>query len=185
MLRRIRILALITTLVVPSSKSITSAGQAVVAAQSANLMLKDLAGRDVRLSDHRGKVVVLNFWATWCKPCREEMPILVSLDHRYRERGVQFIAASADDKSTRRKVPDFARRQRIRFPVWLGATTDDLERFGLGDSLPSTVVIDRNGAVAGRILGMVSNADLQARIEWLLGDRQGAPPPQLVDNKKK
>ena len=124
---------------------------------------------------------MLNFWATWCKPCREEIPILVSLDSRYRERGVEFIAASADDSTTQRQVAGFARRLKIGFPVWVGATMDDLKRFGLGDAIPATVIIDRNGAIVGRILGPGSNADLQNRIEWLLGDRQTPAPAAVVN----
>ena len=181
-IRRINLILVALTLICWNSSFNTVAAQAIAAAQNTDLSLKDLSGRQVSLSEYRGKIVVLNFWATWCKPCREEMPILVSLHHRYRERGVQFVAASADDETTRKKVPDFARRLKIKFPVWVGATTDDMERLGLGDALPATVVIDRNGAVAGRILGMVSNADLQKRIEWLLGDRQTPPPPTLINN---
>ena len=157
-------------------------GQAVASNEQPGLSLKDVSGRTRSLGEYRGKLVVLNFWATWCKPCRDEIPILVSLDSRYRERGVEFIAASADDESTQKKVPEFARKLKITFPVWVGARTTDLSRLGLGDELPATAIIDRNGAVVGRILGVVSHADLQKRIEWLLGDRETPAPPPLVNN---
>jgi thiol-disulfide isomerase/thioredoxin len=125
--------------------------------------------------------VVLNFWATFCKPCRDDIPILISLDSRYRERGVDFIGASADDQSKQQLVSAFARRLKMTFPVWVGVSMDDMKRLGMGDSLPATMIIDRNGAVAGRILGPVSNADLQNRIEWLLGDRQTPAPAAVVN----
>ncbi|HEV8487427.1 MAG TPA: TlpA disulfide reductase family protein [Blastocatellia bacterium] len=157
------------------------ARQAIVSPDEATLKLKDTGGRPRSLIDHRGKIVVLNFWATWCKPCRDEIPILVSLDSRYRERGVDFICASADDSSTQKNVAGFARRLKIGFPVWVGATMDDIKRLGLGNSIPATVIIDRNGAVVGRILGPVGNADLQNRIEWLLGDRQTPAPAAVVN----
>jgi thiol-disulfide isomerase/thioredoxin len=157
------------------------ARQAIVSPDEASLRLKDTGGRPRSLIDHRGKIVVLNFWATWCKPCRDEIPILVSLDSRYRERGVDFICASADDSSTQKNVAGFARRLKISFPVWVGATMDDIKRLGLGNSIPATVIIDRNGAVVGRILGPVGNADLQNRIEWLLGDRQTPAPAAVVN----
>jgi thiol-disulfide isomerase/thioredoxin len=156
--------------------------QGAVSNEQPGLSLKDVGGRTRSLGEYRGKIVVLNFWATWCKPCRDEIPILVSLDSRYRERGVEFIAASADDESTQKKVPEFARKLKITFPVWVGAKTTDLLRLGLGDELPATAIIDRNGAVVGRILGVVSHADLQKRIEWLLGDRETPAPPPLVNN---
>ena len=155
--------------------------QAVVSPDEATLKLKDTSGRARSLIDHRGKIVVLNFWATWCKPCREEIPILVSLDSRYRERGVDFTSASADDSSTQKNVAAFARRLKIGFPVWVGATMDDIKRLGLGDAIPATVIVDRNGAIVGRVLGPVSNADLQNRIEWLLGDRQTPAPAAVVN----
>lgn len=63
------------------------------------LVLKDSSNREARLADHRGKVVILNFWATWCIPCREEMPLLVGVQKRYADRGVVVIGASADDEA--------------------------------------------------------------------------------------
>jgi thiol-disulfide isomerase/thioredoxin len=173
---------LLLLLVVSDVPKARETGQAVVSNDLPGLSLKDVGGRTHSLGEYRGKIVVLNFWATWCKPCREELPILVSLDSRYRERGVEFIAASGDDEATQKKVSDFARKLKITFPVWVGAKTTDLLRLGLGDELPATAIIDRNGAVVGRILGVVSHADLQKRIEWLLGDRETPAPPPLVNN---
>ena len=173
--------ALAALLLVPMPAVPARTLQAIVSPDEATLKLKDTSGRARSLIDHRGKIVVLNFWATWCRPCREELPILVSLDSRYRERGIDFVAASADDSSTQKHVAGFAHRLKISFPVWVGATTDDIKHLGLGDAMPATVIIDRNGAIVGRILGPVSNADLQNRIEWLLGDRQTPAPAAVVN----
>src|SRR5580704_18781688 len=71
----------------------------------AALVLKDASGERVRLSDYRGKVVVLNFWATWCAPCRDEIPMLVEMEKEYRSRGVVFIGASLDEERTSRQIP--------------------------------------------------------------------------------
>ncbi len=182
MTRTFRISVALVALLLVSMPAVLARGQqAIVSPNEATLKLKDTGGRARSLIDHRGKIVVLNFWATWCKPCREEIPILVSLDSRYRERGVEFIAASADDSSTQKHVAAFANRLKVNFPVWVGATMDDIKRLGLGGAIPATVIIDRNGAIVGRILGPASNADLQKRIEWLLGDRQTPAPAAVVN----
>src|SRR5947209_5029225 len=73
----------------------------------AELTLKDLSGKRVHLNDYRSKIVVLNFWATWCGPCKEEMPRFVEAEKQYSSRGIVFIAASLDDKKGRDKIPDF------------------------------------------------------------------------------
>ncbi len=151
----------------------------------AALTLKDLSGREQSLGALTGKIVVLNFWATWCVPCREEMPLLVVLQNRYATRGVQVIGASVDDESTRDAIPEFVERFKLKFPAWLGATVEDMQRLGLGNALPATAVIDRDGRIVGRIIGMVNKADLTKRIEWLLGDRQTPAPRPLINTIEK
>lgn len=146
------------------------------------LVLRGLDGAEQKLSDYRGRVVVLNFWATWCVPCREEMPMLVRLQQEYEGRGVTVIGPSADAPETQAKIEPFLRELKIGFPVWVGATTEHMERLGLGTALPATAVIDRDGRIVGRILGPLEEADLRARIEWLLANpasRGPAPPPLL------
>jgi thiol-disulfide isomerase/thioredoxin len=148
--------------------------------EPANLVLKDLQGRQQALEAYRGAIVVVNFWATWCVPCREEMPLLVAFQQGYAARGVQVIGASADDESTQKKIPGFARRLKINFPIWVGATTADMQRLGLGEALPATAILDRDGQIAARILGALAPGDLESRVDWLLGDRNSPPPPALV-----
>ena len=81
-------------------------------------------GKKVRVTDLRGKIVVLNFWATWCVPCRAEMPLLVEAEKEYAPRGVVFVAVSLDDRETRPKIPDFIGEFKIGFPVWVGGEHD-------------------------------------------------------------
>jgi thiol-disulfide isomerase/thioredoxin len=146
------------------------------------LSLKDLSGEPQRLESHRGKIVVLNFWATWCGPCVEEMPMLADIQKRYGGRGVMVIGVSLDEEGSVEKVPRFVQKRKINFPVWVGGTTEDLERFGLGEALPATAFIDAEGRIVGRVLGMLRKRDLRHRVEWLLGERKGKPPEPLVNN---
>jgi thiol-disulfide isomerase/thioredoxin len=148
---------------------------AEAAGDEASLVLKDLNGREQRLDSYRGKTVVLNFWATWCAPCVKEMPILVSLQNRYGAWGVQVIGASADEQPD--KIPPFIKKLKINFPVWVGATTADMERLGLGSALPATAIIDHNGQVVERIRGVVNQEDLEKRIEAIVHGRSDRDAP--------
>ena len=144
------------------------------------LALQDFSGQPGSLGQYRGRIVVLNFWATWCVPCREEMPVLVSLHKRYAARGVTVIGASADQERTRNEILGFIRELKIDFPIWVGATTADMQRLGLGTALPATAIVDRDGRIAARILGVADQGGLRRRVEWLLGDRCRPAPPALV-----
>ena len=120
-------------------------------APRAELSLKDADGRRVRLSEHRGKVVVLNFWATWCGPCNAEMPALVEAEKSYSSRGVVFIGASLDDSKSKAQIPGFLSKYHVTFPVWLGATSDDMAKLGMGPAVPATAFLDREGHIVARI----------------------------------
>jgi thiol-disulfide isomerase/thioredoxin len=145
-----------------------------------SLPFKDMNGNNVRVNDLRGKIVVLNFWATWCLPCRAEMPLLVQAENVYAPRGVDFVAVSLDDRQTRPKIPDFIGEFKIGFPVWVGGSTMDLEDLKLGQALPATAFIDRDGRIAARVLGQIPRNELYDRLDWLTGDRSGPPPDPLV-----
>lgn len=147
----------------------TSPGvDAPLPAEAPELTLKDLSGGDQKLSASRGKIVVLNFWATWCVPCRKEMPALSSIQNEYAAWGVQVIGAAGDELNAQPQVVKFIRDQRINFPIWLGATGDHMERFGLGKELPGTVIIDREGRIVARIRGMVKEEDLKRQLDSLV-----------------
>jgi len=146
----------------------------------ADLTLKNAGGQRVRLRDYRGKVVVLNFWATWCGPCRTELPMLVEAEKDYRNRGVVFIAASLDDEKTREHVPAFVATHRIEFPVWMGASGDDLARLEMGEAVPATAFVDQEGRIVSRVLGQLRKGEVNERLDWLIGDRSGPPPQALV-----
>ena len=147
-----------------------------------DLMLKNMKGQKQRLRNYRGKVVVLNIWATWCVPCREEMPMLVEAEREYATRGVVFIAASLDDRQTRPKIADFMATFHIDFPVWVGASTMDLDDLKLGQAVPATAFLDRQGRIVARVLGQMSKDELKERLDWLTGDGSGPAPAPLVQN---
>ena len=139
------------------------------------LTLKDFAGVRRRLSEYRGRVVVLNFFATYCVPCRLELPALVAFQGEYSARGVQVIGVSAGGPGDETKVRRFVKEVGLNFPVWLGATDGDMEQFGLGRSLPDTVIIDRDGKVAGTVVGTIAPVELRRRVEALLAKSGEVP----------
>ena len=157
-------------------------GQITGSEEPATLALQGLSGDRQSLEHYRGRIVILNFWATWCLPCREEMPVFVRAREDYQARGVEIIGASADDASTRDQIEPFIEEYGINFPIWLGATVSDMERLGLGTALPATALIDRDGRVVARLLGLVEEPELIERLDWLLGDRARPAPPPLVNH---
>ena len=133
-----------------------------------DLVLKDPFGSEQRLSTLKGRIVVLNFWATYCIPCRKEMPDLAAIQNEYAALGVQVIGASTDEPESRADVLKFVKETKVNFPIWLGATTTDMIKFGLGAALPGTVIIGRDGRIVNVISGVVNQADLKKQIDSML-----------------
>ena len=106
--------------------------------------------------------------------------MLVEMERQYTTRGVLFIGASLDDGKTKAQIPSFLAEHHIDFPVWYGATADDLDKLHLGGAVPATAFLDAEGHIVARILGQARPEELKERLEWLTGDRSGAPPEALV-----
>jgi thiol-disulfide isomerase/thioredoxin len=140
----------------------------VPVSSDAVLALKDLTGANQSLTGYKGRVVVLNFWATWCEPCKKEMPDLAAIQNDYAAFGVQVIGAAGDEAAESAKVLKFTREFKVNFPVWVGATTDDMQRFGVGTVLPATVIIDREGKIAWREIGIIKPDVLRKELDKLL-----------------
>jgi thiol-disulfide isomerase/thioredoxin len=134
------------------------------------LALKDLSGTEQKLADYKGKVIILNFWATWCAPCRKEMPSLVKLQADYGSKGVQVVAVTVDTDSFHDKVVQYAADSKLNFPVWFGSTAN-MEAFDLGVLLPSTVFIDQQGHIVGRVEGIIDEAAVRTQLDALLSKR--------------
>jgi thiol-disulfide isomerase/thioredoxin len=154
---------------------IIAASAASVLAQEAKAQqfeLKDLNGRSVRLSDFRGKVVLINFWATWCPPCRAEMPDLVKLQRDHRKDGLQIIGVTYPPEKKSR-VRRFARSLKVNYPIILG-TREIKDRFSSEETLPLTIVINRNGKVSDIIIGILLREEFDEKIKPLLmKDKEG------------
>jgi len=138
-------------------------------AKPANLdfTLKDVAGKSVRLSDFRGKVVLLDFWATWCGPCKVEIPWFVEFQHKYGARGLQVVGISVDD--TVEKLKPFVTQFKMNYPVLQGLNHDDVqEAYGPMWGLPVTTVISRDGKICDKHIGMGSKSRFEDAIRSLL-----------------
>jgi len=124
--------------------------------------LKDLNGADVSSEQFKGKVVVVDFWATWCPPCREEIPGYIELANKYGKDGLVIVGVSLDQAGVD-VVKAFAARSKITYPLVMG---DDaaVAAFGGVEALPTTFLIDRDGQVRDRKVGMVEKEDYEKRI---------------------
>ena len=145
------------------------------------LVLKHIDGRQFSLSDYKGKVVLLNFWATWCPPCRAEMPDLVRWQRQYRNRGLQVIGVTCPPNDLR-EIRKFIRIVKVNYLIAIG-TTETKALFMEGDTLPITVVIDRNQMVRDTIEGMVLPEEFDQKIKPLLKQKK-RPKPHHSTRKK-
>ncbi len=121
--------------------------------------IRDLDGKTLRLSDYRGQPIVLDFWATWCRPCRASMPHLDTLQARYRERGLVVLGLSVDDGGPDR-VRRFADYLGVRFRIGL-ADQHVLDRYGPIRAIPTTFFIGRDGKVVRRVVGYIDPETLE------------------------
>lgn len=163
-----RVLALVATLAIAAPAA---------ARDAESLEMKTLEGRSVSLRDLRGEVVVLNFWATWCKPCIAEMPVLARLAQRFGTRGLRVIAASVDEAATHDQLAQFAQKLPRAMEVWVGITMADIARMQV-QALPTTVIIDRHGTLIRVHHGAIPEGFLDESLEELLGSRGPSPAPQ-------
>ena len=128
--------------------------------------LKDINGREIRLSNYRGKIVLVNFWATWCPPCRTEIPDLIRLQREYVSRGLQVIGVTYPPQ-TLAEVRRFVRRAKVNYPVALGSKETKL-LFSSSETLPMTIVIGMDGRICDIIEGILLPEEFEQKIKPLL-----------------
>ena len=140
--------------------------------------LEDIAGKKVSLDSYKGKAVLINFWATWCGPCKIETPWLVELRNQYASKGFEILGLSADDldlddkaklTEEKRDIAKFAQQQHMDYPVLINAGSLDKAYGGL-DALPTSYFVDRSGKVVAATLGLTSKDDIEGNIRKALGE---------------
>jgi thiol-disulfide isomerase/thioredoxin len=129
--------------------------------------LKDLSGDDVSLSAFKGQVILLDFWATWCGPCKVEIPYFIEFNTTYGEQGLQVLGFDVDDEIP--ALTEYAERMGMNYPILIGAGRDDvLEAYGPMPGLPTTVIIGRDGKVCTSHTGLTEKAVFEEAIKALL-----------------
>ena len=132
-----------------------------------NFTLKDMHGRTVKLSDYKGKVIVLDFWATWCGPCKLEIPGFVKLQTKYAKRGLTVLGVSVDDKAP--LLPPFAKQFKMNYPVLVGLGEQKFQdAYGPLWAIPTTFVIGRDGKICRKHVGVSSIEEFEREIQALL-----------------
>jgi thiol-disulfide isomerase/thioredoxin len=130
--------------------------------------LPDLQNQTQTLAQHQGKVLIVNFWATWCPPCREEVPVFVAAQTKFGSKGLQFVGIALDNPQ---QVASFVQEYGINYPVLIGGINESetLRKLGNpGGGLPYTLIYDRNGQLQEKIIGGLDQARLERLIAPLI-----------------
>jgi len=162
--------------------SLLVCGLPSAAQRAPELDLQDLKGGHHKLADYKGKVVLLNFWATYCVPCATEMPMLAEMQRRYQDKLV-VIAASIDDPLDRNKLQPFLHKHKAdNLTLMFGPTLETLYDVGMGEGLPATLFIDANGNVVGKHEGALKRPDVEKKLAEMMGS--AAPKSAKSAGKK-
>jgi cytochrome c biogenesis protein CcmG/thiol:disulfide interchange protein DsbE len=139
--------------------------------------LEDLSGKNISLADYKGKALAINFWATWCAPCKIETPWLIDLRNQYAAQGFEVLAISADDidrkdprklSEEKQEIARFVQKMQMPYPVLIDGDSIS-DPYGGLDALPTTFFLDRNGIVVAAQMGMTTKEELERNIKKSLG----------------
>jgi peroxiredoxin len=156
--------------------SISGSNAALKGKLAPDFQLTDLDGNNLRLADLRGKAVLLNFWATWCPPCKIEMPWFVDLQKQYGPQGLQIVGVAMDEGNAHDAVAKFAKEMGLNYTVLLG-NDKVADQYGGVDALPTTFYIGRDGKIVTRVFGLVSHREIEDNVRAAL--KQG---PAVAQN---
>jgi len=134
--------------------------------QAVNFSLKSSDGTSYELSKYKGKVVVVNFWATWCGPCRKEIPDFIEAYKKYKSKGLEIIGISLDQDGWT-KVTPYVKQSNINYPVVLG-DEKVVQNYGGFNAIPTTFIVDKNGNIVDQHTGTMSLKQLEAKLKPLL-----------------
>ena len=144
--------------------------------QAPNFTLEDINGKKVSLASYKGRPLVVDFWATWCAPCKVEIPWFEKLHDQYAGQGLEILGVSTDDLdrndpaklfTEKRDISDFANKMHMNYPILLGADSVE-DRYGI-DAMPTTFFIDRNGKVVASTVGLAPRDQIEADIRKAIG----------------
>lgn len=138
--------------------------------QAPEFTLKDADGKTVHISDYKGKVVVLDFWATWCGPCKIEIPWFMEMERKHKDKGFEVVGVSMDDEGWE-VVKPFLHDVGVNYRVLIGNDAT-AQLYGGIDSLPTTFLIDREGKIAAVHIGLTSKKDFEDGVEELLATQK-------------
>ena len=141
--------------------------------QAPGFALKDASGATVSLADYKGKVVLVNFWATWCGPCEVEIPWFVDFEQRFKDRDFTVLGISMDDDGWK-SVRPYVVSHKINYPVMIGSEVVS-QQFGDIESLPTSFLVDRQGRIAAVHVGLIDKRDYLHEIIKLMDDAQAGP----------
>ncbi len=149
--------------------------------------LESLDGKSVRLSDLRGKAVLLNFWATWCGPCKIEMPWFVELQNQYGAQGLQIVGVAMDDAS-KEDIAKFAKNMGVNYPILIGKESIG-DQYGGIPALPESFFIGRDGKIVDKIIGLKGKGEIEDAIKSALktqpvNSQAAAVPAQGAQTQK-
>jgi thiol-disulfide isomerase/thioredoxin len=150
-----------------TSADLTALAGSLILGSTPEIKAQTVTGKTFRLSDLRGRVVVLNFWATWCIPCREEIPELIAMQHDLDSRGLSIVGAVWNDTATIDEIKEYQKEQKLDYTILLDGDSI-ADKLGGIRSVPTTFIIDRQGRIRKEFMRQVNRATLEAAIETLL-----------------